>query len=105
MGAVPAQSGTSREPVADLDYVAELADLLGSDDDTERDFAFAFPTGTVPEPMIVGNTVIFNDQTQNIVINPMPEWRRVGDAVQIVITGSARPITCGWPTWVAVWCF
>jgi len=98
LGVVPLASLISPQPVADMAYVAELAEQLGPDHNDERDFAFAFPKGSVPEPMVVGNTVIFNDQTQNIVINPMPHWRRIGDEVEIAITGSARPNY----VWVAV---
>lgn len=91
LGMVPLASLVSPQPVADMDFVNELAARLGAEAAIERDFEFAFPTGRVPEPMVAGPTVIFNDQTQNILINPMPNWRRVGDEVLIELTAAARP--------------
>lgn len=91
LGLVPLASLITPQPLADLGYVEELADRFGRARKMEDDFAFAFPSGSVPEPMVLGNTVIINDQTANIVINPMAEWRRVEDRVEILITASARP--------------
>jgi hypothetical protein len=88
---VPLAPLISPQPLADMDYVAELAEGLSKHEDPERDFEFAFPAGSVPEPLVAGPTVIFNDQTQNIVINPMPEYKRVGDEVHITIRATARP--------------
>ncbi len=81
----------SPQPVADMDYVDELAAQLAPAGDLRRDFGFAFPVGIVPEPLVAGPTVIFNDQTPNIVINPVPECRRAGDEVHIKFLATVRP--------------
>jgi hypothetical protein len=88
---VPLAALVSPQPVADMDYVDELAAGLSTHADPEGDFAFAFPIGSVPEPLVSGPTIIFNDQAQNIVINPMPEYRREGNEIQIVLRATARP--------------
>jgi|SRR5579864_4510266 len=91
LGMVPLSGLVSPQPVADMDYVDDLAQLLSPTEDVRRDFAFAFPLGDVPDPMVAGQMVVFNSQTANVLVNPLADWQRVGDEIRIFLRASSRP--------------
>jgi hypothetical protein len=91
LGMVPLNALVSPQPAADMDYVDELVKVLGSNEDLRRDFAFSFPLGDLPDPIVSGQMVVFNSQTPNVLVNPLPEWHRIGDEIQISIRATARP--------------
>ncbi len=88
---VPLACLIAPQAVADLDYVDELTTKLSASPDLEADLHFAFPVGSLPEPLVNNNTLVFNGQTANILINPVPQHRRVDDEIEVVLRASARP--------------
>jgi hypothetical protein len=90
-GMVPLDSLISPQPLADLDYVDELADSLSSEPDLGRDFEFAFPQGTIPEPAVVGNTVTFATHAPNIYVTPAPTYRKVPGGYEVVVRAESKP--------------
>jgi len=76
---------------ADLDFVQELAATLPPDEDPATDFSFAFPTGRPPEPMIMGNAVLFSSHAPNIAISAVPTIRPTVDGYEIVYRAESRP--------------
>lgn len=91
LGMVPLDSLLSPQPAADLDYVDELMGRLVPVADPAADFPFAFPEASPSDPLVAGPTVIFNEETSNLIINPIPEWHRAGDDVLVSLRASARP--------------
>jgi len=87
----PIASLLSPQWQADLDYVAELAATLPPDENPAVDFAFAFPTGRPPEPMIMGNTVVFSSHAPNIAMSPVPSIRPTADGYEIAYRAESRP--------------
>lgn len=91
IGIVPIDALIAPQALADLDYVDELTAIVSSAADLEADLNFAFPVGSLPEPLVNGNTLVFNGQTANILVNPVPQHRRADEDVEIVLRASARP--------------
>ena len=67
---VPIDSLLTPQTEADLDYVDELAGSLTDSPDDNKDFAFAFPTAQIAEPITVGNTLTFTSNAPNIAVTP-----------------------------------
>ena len=60
---VPINSLLAPQWQADLQYVDELAQRLATDGRQEDDFDFAFPQGSIAEPMTSGNTLLFTSRS------------------------------------------
>jgi len=90
-GMVALDSLISPQPLADLDYIHELTDSLSSEPDLTRDFEFAFPEGTIPEPAVVGNTATFATHAPNIYVAPTPTYRKVAGGYEVVVRAESKP--------------
>jgi len=88
---VPIDSLLTPQTEADLDYVDELAGSLTDSPDDNKDFAFAFPTAQIAEPITVGNTLTFTSNAPNIAVTPVPIVRRTQDGFDVVMEARARP--------------
>jgi hypothetical protein len=77
---------------ADLDYVEELATKLTPGMSTADLLHFSMPEGTITEPMIRGNQVVFTSTRPDLNAIPVPDVRVVGDGeVEIVVRAFSRP--------------
>ncbi|HEV2251992.1 MAG TPA: hypothetical protein VGS06_02240 [Streptosporangiaceae bacterium] len=88
---VPIDSLLAPQWQADLQYVDELAQGLAADGRQEDDFDFAFPQGSIAEPMISGNTLLFTSRSNDINISPVPTYRPRDGGYDIVLRAEPRP--------------
>ena len=90
-GMVALDSLISPQPLADLDYIHQLTSSLSSELDLTRDFEFAFPEGTIPEPAVVANTVTFATHAPNIYVAPIPTYRLVPGGYEVIVRAESKP--------------
>jgi hypothetical protein len=88
---VPIASLLTPQFNVDLDYVGELAATLPAEIDDEAAFAFAFPAGTIAEPIVKGNTVVFTSHAPNIAVSPVPVLRRTPAGFEVIVEARSRP--------------
>jgi len=90
-GVVPLRSLITPQAVADLDYVDDLLYEVPHADDADANFHFSFPAGSVPEPAVIGNTVMFTTFAPNLAVVPVPSYRTDADGFEIVVKVQPRP--------------
>jgi hypothetical protein len=88
---VPIESLLAPQINVDLDYVDDLSKRLPPEPSDEVDFAFAFPTGEIAEPIVKGNTVVFTSYAPNIAVTPIPILRRTPEGFEVIIEAKSRP--------------
>jgi hypothetical protein len=82
---------TPQWPV-DLDYVDELASQLSERSSDEDQLRFALWEGSIHQPMIAGNQVLFTTSRRDLHADQIPEVRQVdSDEYEIVIRATSRP--------------
>lgn len=91
LGMVPLGSLIAPQPLADMDYVAELDVQVPATAGGEADVAFAFPVGEVPEPAVVGKSVVFTTPGPSVFANPIPTYRAVPGGYEVIARVEARP--------------
>src|SRR5579864_5028532 len=91
-GSAPVAGLLSPQWLADLDYVDELAAKVPKGMSPAEMLQFTMPEGTITEPMIRGNQVLFTSPRPDLNAVPVPDVREVGDGeVEIVVRASSRP--------------
>ncbi len=91
-GMAPAEALLSPQWYADLDYVEELASRLEDRMDDASLLHFAMADGSITEPIIRNNQVVFSSRRLDLNANPIPDIRDVGDGeFEIVVRASSRP--------------
>jgi len=91
-GMAPVAGLLSPQWLADLDYVDELAARVPQGMSPADMLHFTMPEGTITEPMIRGNQVLFTSPRPDLNAMPVPDVREVGDGeVEIVVRASSRP--------------
>ncbi len=79
------------QPLADMDYVAELQGGLRAEPDEVADFAFSFPEGAIPEPAVIGNTVMFSTPAPSVYVSPVPTYRPFAGGYEVIARVEPRP--------------
>ncbi len=90
-GLAPLFALLAPQPLADMDYVADLSATLGPEPDEKNDFAFSFPQGSIPEPAVIGNTVMFSTPAPSVYVSPVPTYRSVAGGYEVVARVEPRP--------------
>jgi len=91
-GLVPIASLLTPQWQVDLDYVDELAAQAPHPEDWSAALAFAMPEGTIGEPVVSQNQVIFSSHRADLFCAQIPEVRSTGPGVyEIVVTAHSRP--------------
>lgn len=90
-GIVDLSSLLTPQPLADMDYVRDLEQLVPADGDLAGAFDYAFPMGTLAEPAVIGNTVTFTSPAPNVYANPIPSYRSAPGGYEVVIRVEPRP--------------
>ncbi len=89
---VPIDSLLVPQAQADMEYVSELAYRLPDGPEPLADFAFAFPVGSLAEPMLTGQVVSFTSFGANMAANPVPTVQRRPDgSYDISVRATSRP--------------
>jgi hypothetical protein len=77
---------------ADADYIDELSSTISPDADLSELLRFAMAEGSIAEPVIAGQSVIFSSQRRDLHANPIPVVRQVESGeFEIAIWASSRP--------------
>jgi hypothetical protein len=91
-GIAPIDALLSPQWAVDLDYVDELASQLSEASPDEDQLRFALSEGSIHQPMIAGNQVLFTTSRRDLHADPIPEVRQVdSDEYEIVIRATSRP--------------
>jgi len=91
-GIAPIDALLSPQWAVDLDYVDELAAQLSGGISDEDQLRFALSEGSIHQPMIAGNQVLFTTSRRDLHADQIPEVRQVdGDEYEIVIRATSRP--------------
>jgi len=88
---VPIAALVTPQMNVDWEYVRQLAHRLPARPNGASDFAFAFPTANITEPIIKGNTVVFTSHAPNIAVAPVPIVRRTAQGFDVVFEAKSRP--------------
>jgi hypothetical protein len=91
IGLAPLFALLAPQPLADMDYVAELGGSLSPEPDELDDFAFSFPQGSIPEPAVIGNTVMFSTPAPSVYVSPVPTYRPVAGGYEVIARVEPRP--------------
>jgi hypothetical protein len=91
-GLAPIRALLSPQWPVDLDYVDELASQLRQPASEEDQLRFALSEGSIHEPIIGGNQVLFTTSRRDLHADHIPEVRQVDtDEYEIVIRATSRP--------------
>jgi hypothetical protein len=91
-GIAPIDALLSPQWAVDLDYVDELASQLPPAPSEEDQLHFALSEGSIHQPMIAGNQVLFTTSRRDLHADQVPEVRQVdSDEYEIVIRATSRP--------------
>ena len=91
-GLVPLRSLLSPQWPVDLDYVEELAGQLSAQPSEEELFRFALCEGSIHQPVIAGNQVLFTTSRRDLHADHIPEVRQTNsDEYEIIVRASSRP--------------
>jgi hypothetical protein len=90
-GLVPLRALLAPQPLADMEYVAELQSNLSAEPNEAADFAFSFPEGTIPEPAVIANTVMFSTPSPSVYVSPVPMYRRMAGGYEVIARVEPRP--------------
>lgn len=91
-GIAPIDALLSPQWPVDLDYVDELASQLPERSSDEDQLRFALSEGSIHEPIIGGNQVLFTTSRRDLHADQIPEVRQVdSDEYEIIIRATSRP--------------
>jgi hypothetical protein len=91
-GIAPIDALLSPQWAVDLDYVDELASQLAGGPSDETQLRFALSEGSINQPIIAGNQVLFTTSRRDLHADQIPEVRQVdSDEYEIVIRATSRP--------------
>jgi hypothetical protein len=77
---------------ADLDYIEELAAKLTPSLSLEEQLNFALSEGTIHQPIIAGNQVLFTSARRDLHADPIPTIRQIAEGeFEIVVRAVSRP--------------
>ena len=91
-GTVPASALLAPQWFVDQDYVQELAGTLVEGMDLTSLLGFAMTEGTITQPIITANQVLFTSPRRDLGLDGIPDIRDVGDGeLEIVLRAFSRP--------------
>jgi hypothetical protein len=89
---LPIDSLLTPQSFADMDYIRDLARRIDTTSSLADLLRFAMAEGTVTEPILCGNQVIFNSSRPDLHAEQIPSVRQVGDGeFEIVVRAVSRP--------------
>lgn len=91
-GSVPIESLLAPQWNADLDYIEEMAAKLKPDLSPEEQLNFALSEGTIHQPIVAGNQVLFTSARRDLHADPIPTIRKITEGeYEIVTRAVSRP--------------
>jgi hypothetical protein len=91
-GTVPIASLLAPQWFADLDYIDEMAAKLSSGLSPDEQLRFALSEGSIHQPIIAGNTVLFSSPRRDLHADQVPRVTQTAEGeFEIVVRATSRP--------------